>query len=61
MSGWESSPTSDALVKKPMPMPARTPARIISMLLDDRLPPTDTLKGPSGPTKGHLAASRDPP
>ena len=30
------------------------------MLLDERFPRTDTLKGPLGPTKGQFADSRRP-
>ena len=59
-SGCASSRASDSLVKKPMPRPARTPVRIVSMLFDDRFPRTVTLKGPFGPTKGQFPDSRRP-
>jgi hypothetical protein len=38
----------EALVNMPIPTPARTPARMVSILLEVRFPCTATLKGPSG-------------
>jgi len=53
-SGCARSSASDTLVKKPIPKPARTLVRIVSMLLDDRFPRSDTLKSPS---QGTIAAT----